>query len=70
VKSHYTGCSAPVAQGIERAPPEREVVGSIPTRRMPRFGSGIPEPLAGTIHVSPSATSRMVSASWSMSQSV
>ena len=26
--------SAPVAQGIERAPPEREVVGSIPTRRM------------------------------------
>ena len=26
--------SAPVAQGIERAPPEREVVGSIPTRRI------------------------------------
>ena len=25
---------APVAQGIERAPPERKVVGSIPTGRM------------------------------------
>ena len=25
--------SAPVAQGIERAPPEREVAGSIPARR-------------------------------------
>jgi hypothetical protein len=26
--------SAPVAQGIERAPPERKVAGSIPARRM------------------------------------
>ena len=27
---------APVAQGIERAPPERKAVGSIPTRRIDR----------------------------------
>ena len=37
---HYTGCSpAPVAQGIERAPPEREVAGSIPAGRMKRPGA-------------------------------
>src|SRR5215216_5196681 len=30
----YTGGPAPVAQGIERAPPEREVAGSIPARRI------------------------------------
>src|SRR6266540_2459242 len=28
------GPRAPVAQGIERAPPEREVAGSIPARRI------------------------------------
>ena len=32
----YTGVPAPVAQGIERAPPEREVAGSNPARRMTR----------------------------------
>ena len=31
------GHRAPVAQGIERAPPEREVAGSIPARRIRRF---------------------------------
>jgi hypothetical protein len=30
----YTDASAPVAQGIERAPPEREVAGSIPAGRI------------------------------------
>jgi hypothetical protein len=49
----YRDGFAPVAQGIERAPPEREVVGSIPTgrisstltRRKPALlqGSGVPE---------------------------
>ncbi len=34
--------SAPVAQGIERAPPEREVAGSIPARRT----SFAPEPVS------------------------
>jgi hypothetical protein len=29
--------NAPVAQGIERAPPERKAVGSIPTRRTLRL---------------------------------
>jgi catechol 2,3-dioxygenase-like lactoylglutathione lyase family enzyme len=32
---------APVAQGIERAPPERKVVGSIPTGRNPAPPAGI-----------------------------
>ncbi len=31
----YTGANASVAQGIERAPPERKVAGSIPARRTP-----------------------------------
>jgi enamine deaminase RidA (YjgF/YER057c/UK114 family) len=31
----YTTPHAPVAQGIERAPPERKVAGSIPARRIP-----------------------------------
>src|SRR5882672_10712583 len=31
----YTNRPAPVAQGIERAPPERKVAGSIPARRTP-----------------------------------
>ena len=35
---------APVAQGIERAPPEREVAGSIPAGRTPSHAS--PAPLA------------------------
>jgi hypothetical protein len=47
---------APVAQGIERAPPEREVAGSIPARRIPRFSSGIAATLAGTIHLSLSSS--------------
>src|SRR2546423_13835586 len=33
---------APVAQGIERAPPERKVAGSIPARRIPRAKAGPP----------------------------
>ena len=32
-------CEAPVAQGIERSPPERKVVGSIPTGRTPALPS-------------------------------
>src|SRR5215212_10506405 len=44
--------SAPVAQGIERAPPEREVAGSIPARRTYRFVERNRRGLAGTIHLS------------------
>src|SRR5882672_4780031 len=36
----YTNRPAPVAQGIERAPPERKVAGSIPARRISRTKSG------------------------------
>src|SRR5947209_9884038 len=40
---HYAP-PAPVAQGIERAPPEREVAGSIPAGRMTL---GSPSPFGG-----------------------
>src|ERR671924_1365541 len=43
----YTARSAPVAQGIERAPPEREVAGSIPARRIARFVTGTPSYTGG-----------------------
>ena len=46
----YTSASAPVAQGIERAPPERKVAGSIPARRIHRFAAWLARVLAGTIH--------------------
>ena len=39
--------SAPVAQGIERAPPEREVAGSIPARRILRLFAGVPDDWPG-----------------------
>src|SRR5919198_5627076 len=41
---------APVAQGIERAPPERKVAGSIPARRISGYGL-TRAALGGTIEV-------------------
>src|SRR6266550_4033360 len=45
----YTSRPAPVAQGIERAPPERKVAGSIPARRTPERN---PAPLRGAMMIS------------------
>src|SRR5436189_5199931 len=52
---------APVAQGIERAPPERKVAGSIPARRIFRWVTRDAERLAGTIHEPSLGASRTVS---------
>src|SRR5882672_7430878 len=45
----YTNRPAPVAQGIERAPPERKVAGSIPARRTSERN---PAPLRGAMMIS------------------
>src|SRR3954462_6309124 len=63
---------APVAQGIERAPPERKAVGSIPTRRTSRtrherrFASNKPFPAkpCGALVESPSAFFSLLEPLW------
>src|SRR6187551_2779205 len=48
-RRRYTALSpAPVAQGIERAPPEREVAGSIPAGRMSRHTLEVSQTPAAT----------------------
>src|SRR5919109_3219750 len=55
----YTARSAPVAQGIERAPPEREVAGSIPARRIPASLRGRPRTPEARVELTSSEARRV-----------